>query len=119
MVINEAVTPPVTVTSNEQVAVVPSGCVAVYVTVVVPNGKLSPLVCEDERVLPQLAVGAVQVTTVEQPVAAIVMSAGQADSTNGGASTVTVALQVALLPAKSVAVKVTVTVPTSVQVKAV
>src|SRR5690606_5400124 len=54
-----------TVTSNEHVAVLPAPSVAVYVTVVVPIGNTSPLLCELDNDTEQLsdAVGAVHVTT--------------------------------------------------------
>src|SRR5690606_40733380 len=98
-----------TVTSNEHVAVLPAPSVAVYVTVVVPIGNTSPLLCELDNDTEQLsdAVGAVHVTTAPHELASVlnVISVGQSAITGTSVSTtVTSNEHVAVLPAPSVAV---------------
>src|SRR5690606_40568457 len=105
-----------TVTSNEHVAVLPAPSVAVYVTVVVAIGNTSPLLCELDNDTEQLsdAVGAVHVTTAPHVLASVinVISVGQFAITGTSVSTtVTSNEHVAVLPAPSVAVYVTVVVP--------
>ena len=91
---------------------------AVYVTVVVPTAKASPLLCVDVSVAEQLseAVGAVQETMASHSPASLdtAMSAG-VSAMAGSSSSVTVTVKEAdvLLPAASVAVYVTVVLPTA------
>ena len=70
-----------TVMSKEQVDVLPSPSVAVYVTVVVPGAKTSPGLCVLVSVTEQLsdAVGAIQLTIASQTPASVdtVISVGQ------------------------------------------
>src|SRR5690606_13774004 len=94
----------------------PAPSVAVYVTVVVPIGNTSPLLCELDNDTEQLsdAVGAVHVTTASHELASVlnVISVGQFAITGTSVSTtVTSNEHVAVLPAPSVAVYVTVVVP--------
>jgi hypothetical protein len=68
-----------TVTLNEHVATFPTLSLTVYVTKVVPNGKLSPGACVELTVVPHpaVAVGGVHVTTAEHAaVASIVILSG-------------------------------------------
>src|SRR5205085_6602679 len=77
-----------TVTVKEQLAVLPTVSVAVYVTVVTPTGNTLPGVCVDVTLgVPKLsvAVGGVQVAMAEQsPAAAVsVMLLGQLEKCGG------------------------------------
>jgi hypothetical protein len=104
----------VTITSNEHVDELPAASVAVYVTVVVPIGKLSPVLKSEVNcgLHASVAVGAVHVTGVWQAVACTVMFDGQLLMTGACVSfTITSNEHVDELPVSSVAVYVTVVVP--------
>src|SRR5690606_40387291 len=62
-----------TVTLNEHVAVLPAPSVAVYVTVVVPSGNTSPLLCELDNDTEQLSQSdeAAHVPTAPQELASV------------------------------------------------
>jgi hypothetical protein len=99
----------ITITSKLQLAVLPPASWAVKITVVVPNGKKSPGFFVPEIVTPgQLSVAEadqVTVAPVQLPGSAdLVILEGQVIAGISGSVTVTVKLQVALLPALSVAV---------------
>ena len=100
----------VTVTAKLAEVELPAASMAVYVTVVVPTAKASPIWWVDVKLsTPQLslAVGAVQLTTaLHAPASAVwVMLAGIPEMTGTSTSfTVTVKLPVVWLPAASVAV---------------
>ncbi len=106
-----------TVISKEQAEVSPALSVAVYVTVVIPNGNISPELCvELNKLMPQLSVafGAAQLIAASQtlkPVFAIILT-GQPVITGFSASTILILKeQIAVSPALSVAVYVTVVIP--------
>ena len=109
-----------TVTVNAQVAVFPPTSVAVQVTVVVPTGNVEPLAGEHNVLTPgQLsdAAGAGKATTLvvvagHVAVATAVMLAGHVMTGGCVSFTVTVKEQLAVKPETSVAVQVTVVVPT-------
>ena len=107
----------VTVTVKLQVAVLPAASVAVLVTVVVPTAKLLPLAGALATVTPgQLSVAlTVKVTLLlHTPGAAFTARfAGQLICGSSLSVTVTVKLQVEVLPCASVAVLVTEVVPTA------
>ena len=109
----------VTVTVKVAAVEFPWMSVAVYATVVVPTGKVSPEAASPTiESIPQLsaAVGAVQFTTALQFPASLVwvMSVGMSEITGASSSvSVTVKLEVVVLPAMSVAVNVTVVMPTA------
>ena len=113
----------VTVTVNTQVATLPLASVALYVTVVVPTGKHEPIpkpgmgaeVIDTEGVEQlSVAVGAVHEALAQLPVVVKFMLVGQFANVGAVASvaqgsttvfvTVTVNVQVAVLPFASVAV---------------
>jgi hypothetical protein len=106
-----------TVTVNVQDAVLPDASVAVTVTVVVPTGKKLPDAGLELTVTPgqlSLADGKLYVTTAPHWLVVLftVMFAGQLPIVGFCASTtVTVNVQLDVLPAASVAVAVTVVVP--------
>jgi hypothetical protein len=106
-----------TVTVNEHVAVLPLVSVAVQVTVLVPRAKVEPLVGAQLLVTPgQLSpmVGALQVIAGDEQVPDAVFVAILAGQVIVGAwlsTTVTVKLQLFVLPLASVAVHVTVLLP--------
>jgi hypothetical protein len=104
-----------TVTVKEQVAVFPAASVAVAVTVVAPKLKVEPEAGLYDTVAdPQLSVAvAAKVTTAVQVPAAVLaeMFDGQVIAGAWLSSTVTVKEQVAVFPAASVAVAVTVVAP--------
>ncbi len=104
-----------TVTVNVQVAVFPAASVAVAVTVVAPKLKVKPEAGLYDTVAdPQLSVAvAAKVTTAVQVPAAVLaeMFDGQVIAGAWLSSTVTVNVQVAVFPAASVAVAVTVVAP--------
>ena len=99
------------------VVVFPAASVAVYVTVVVPKANTDPELCELVNVTPEqlsVAVGAVHVAIpLQEPIVLpIVMFAGKAVITGALLSTtVIICVAVAVLPAASVAVQITVVVP--------
>ena len=108
-----------TVMVNEQDVVFPAASVAVWVTVFTPTGNVAPEARPAVRAVvapEQLSVptGAVYVTTCPQvPAEALtVMFAGQAMAGEILSTTVMVKEQDVVLPAPSVAVKVTVFTPT-------
>jgi hypothetical protein len=104
----------VTTTLNEHVAVLFAASVAVYVTVVVPKGKVAPGSMGLEIAAQEFTVGVVHVTTFEHSVAVseTLMFAGQPEITGGVLSeTTTLKEQVEVLFAASLAVYVTVVVP--------
>jgi hypothetical protein len=97
----------VTTTLNEQVDVLFAASVAVYVTVVVPNGKLEPEGKFAVRFTQLATVGAVQVTTFEHSLASndALMFVGQLEMTGAVLSvTTTLNEHVEVLFAASVAV---------------
>ena len=106
-----------TVTVKLAVVAFPAPSVAVYVTVVVPSGKVAPELCVLVKTTPaqlSLAVGAVQVTTpLHEPTAfPITIFAGIPAIVGLVLSiTVTTCVAVAILPAPSVAVQITVVLP--------
>src|SRR5687767_5065135 len=104
------------VTEKVQVAVLPEASVAVIVTVVIPTGKLVPDEGIETTVVPgQLSViVGVNVTTRPQVPAVLgcVILAGQMMTGGCVSFTVTVNEQVAVFPAASAAVYVTVVTPT-------
>jgi hypothetical protein len=106
-----------TLTSKVQVDTFPDSSVAVYTTVVVPMGKVSPGSCDDTRVTnPQLsvAIGAVQVATASHSSSATssISATGQPEITGSTSSTtITLKVHVAIFPAGSVAVYKTAVVP--------
>ena len=106
----------VTVTVKVQLAVLPRASVAVFVTVVVPNGNVLPLGGVLTRfVTPESSVAVtVKVTLLRlhRPASATsTRLVGQVITGNGLPVTVTVKLQLVVLPLPSVAVLVTVVVP--------
>ena len=106
-----------TVTVNVQVAVLPLASVTVFVTVVVPIGKVLPLTVLLTRfVTPQLSVALTKKVTLlllHWPASAVSTRLLEQLITGVSLSvTVTVKLQLAVLPLASVAVFVTVVVPT-------
>jgi hypothetical protein len=103
-----------TITGNEQAALLPLPSVALQVTVVVPMGNRLPDGGAQVTVgVSQLSVAvAVKVTTAPDAlVAATVMFAGQMMLGGVVSTTVTVVVHIAELPARSVAVNLTVCVP--------
>jgi hypothetical protein len=104
-----------TVTLKLQLAVLPLASVAVQVTVVGPLAKAEPLAGEHRKVVPgqlSLTTGTNATTWLHWPGAVLVlMLAGQVMLGGAVSFTVTVKLQLATLPAASVAVQVTVFVP--------
>jgi hypothetical protein len=109
-----------TVTVKEQLAVFPDGSVAVQVTVVVPTGKKEPEAGEQLTVTGQLSVtvGSGNVTKAPHSPGSLemVISTGQVITGGSVSFTVTVKEHVAVLPAASVAVQVTVVFPTGKKV---
>ena len=111
-----------TVTVKAQVLVLPLASVAVQVTVVVPSGNIEPLAGLQLMLEPgQLSLAlAVKFTCAWQsplrlsaPVlVVVVMLAGQVATGGSLSTTVTVKLQMALWPCASLAVQLTVLVPT-------
>ncbi len=106
-----------TVTVNEQLPVLPDESVAMQVTVVTPLGKVEPDAGAQTGVrLPsQLSVAlALKTTTAEQAMleVPVVMGDGQVTTGASVSLTVTVNEQLLVLPDVSVAVQVTVVVPT-------
>jgi hypothetical protein len=110
-----------TVTVKLQVLVLPAASVKVYVTGVTPTGKVAPGLCVllTATVPGQLsvAVGAVQLAVWLQavlpvPVATLMLEGQPAITGTVLSVTVTVKLQVLLLPARSIEVYTTVVVPT-------
>src|SRR5713101_7051483 len=106
----------VTITSCGQVAVLPCESVAVQITVLVPTGKIAGALL-DTVTTPQLSekVGVPSVTLVapQRPgEATTVTSAGQVIEGGWLSVTITSCGQVAVLPCESVAVQITVFVPT-------
>jgi len=106
----------VTITLNVQVEVLPAPSVAVYVTGVVPSEKRNPEVCVLVKLaIEQLseAVGAVQVAiALQDALAETIMLDGHPVITGLVLSlTITLKVQVAVLPEPSVAVYVTGVVP--------
>lgn len=109
-----------TVTVKLQLAVLPAASVAVQKTVVVPTGKVEPLTGEQIEVTPgqlSVAVGGGNVTTmpvggVQVTAITAVTAAGQAIFGGCASLTCTVNEQTPVLPAASVAVQVTVEMPT-------
>ena len=111
-----------TVTVKVQVLVLPLASVAVQVTVVVPSGNVEPLAGLQLMLEPgQLSLAlAVKVTcawqsplTLSAPVlVVVVMLAGQVATGGSLSVTVTVKLQRAVWPCASLAVQLTVVVPT-------
>lgn len=106
-----------TVTVKLQVAVLLEASVAVQVTVVTPLWKVEPDAGEQDAVAPgqlSVGVGVAYVATAEQSPAAVlsVMFAGQVMLGFCVSFTRTVNVQVAVLLEASVAVQVTVVVPT-------
>ena len=105
----------VTVTAKLPLAVLPCASAAEQVTVVVPTENANP---EDGMqtgtITPSTtsAAVAVNMTAVPAPVASVVMLAGSVRTGALGSVTVTVKLELALLPCASVAVHVTVVTPT-------
>jgi hypothetical protein len=107
-----------TVTVNEQLEVLPLPSSAVQVTVVVPTEKLEPDAGTQVTVGAglQLSVAvAVKLTTAAQVPTSLLTTIGAGQVMTGASSskTVTVNEQVAALPAESVAVQVTVAVPSA------
>ena len=107
----------VTVTSNEQIVLFPAASVTVKVFVVVPLGKVEPLarpaVWTVVGVQLSVPTGAVYVTAAPAGLVAVALIFAR-QVIEGASSSVTVmsCVQVAVLPAASVAVQVTVVVPT-------
>src|SRR5206468_3672976 len=106
-----------TITVKLQLAVLPCASVAVLVTVVVPTAKLVPLAGLLDTVTPgQLSVAVTLNVTLLEHAPAAALTARLLEQVITGACvslTVTVKLQLALLPCASVAVLVTVVVPTA------
>jgi hypothetical protein len=103
-----------TVTSKEQVVMLPAASVAVAITVVVPVAKTEFDGIEVETVAEQLSVAVgLKATTAPQLPASVftVMFEGHVITGNWLSTTVTVNEHVVVLPAASVAVEVTVVVP--------
>ena len=106
-----------TITLKVQVEMLPALSVAVYVTVVMPTGKMSPGSCELTKLgTLQLSVevGIIQLTVAPQAPSATagISDVLQPEITGGVLSiTTTSNSQVAILPAPSVAVYLTVVVP--------
>jgi hypothetical protein len=103
-----------TVTVKEQVAELPLASVAVHVTDVVPKAYVLPDAGEHATVTGQLSVAVAEyVTTALHCPGSLfcVMLAGQVMTGNSTSFTVTLNVQVAVLPDASVAVQVTVEVP--------
>ena len=106
-----------TVTAKVHIAVLPAASVAVQVTVVVPTGKKLPLGGTHEAVTPgQLSpiVGGANATIAPQLPGSLLAEtlAGQEMVGFSVSLTVTVKVHIPILPAASVAVQVTVVVPT-------
>jgi hypothetical protein len=99
-----------TITLNVQVDVFPEPSVAVYVTAVVPNGKVSPGLCvppKVDRLQLSVADGAVQFAVAWQEALAKTTISETMQPVNTGSvvsSTTTLKVQVAVLPAASTAV---------------
>jgi len=104
-----------TVTLKPQLAVLPLVSVAVQVTGVVPLAKVAPLAGLHTKVVPgqlSLTIGAKPTTRPQRPGAVLVtMLAGHTMEGGSESLTVTLKLQLAVLPDASVAVQVTVFVP--------
>jgi len=105
-----------TVTLKLQVAVLPEASVAVQVTLFVPFAKVEPLAGLHTLVTPgQLSVALTNQVTLEASqtpaVVFVTMLAGQVITGFSVSLTVTVKLQLAVLPEASVAVQLTVFVP--------
>jgi hypothetical protein len=104
----------VTITLNVQVDTFPASSVAVYVTGVVPRGNADPEAMLGTRETQVVEVGGTHVTTFEHSLAArlTVIFDGQPVITGAVLSvTITLKVQVDVLPAASVAVYVTGVVP--------
>src|SRR5688572_15694806 len=106
-----------TITLNEHVDTFPASSVAVYVTRVVPIGNVSPGLWSLVNVALQLSdtVGTAQFTTaLHEAVALTILSDGQLLMTGLVTSfTITLNEHVEMFPAPSLAVYVTVVVPTA------
>jgi hypothetical protein len=113
----EAISVPETATLNVQVAVFADASVAVQVTVVTPTPKAEPDAGEQVTETPpgqlSVAVGVVYVTTFDDcpAVAVTLIFAGQAIVGGCVSLTLTVKLQVEVLPAASATEQLTVVVP--------
>jgi hypothetical protein len=72
-------------TLKEHVELLPAGSVAVYVTTVVPSGKVVPGVCVDEVVAEQLSVttGGTHVPMPSQPLVVMFITVGHPENDGG------------------------------------